>query len=125
MKLNRQDVQKLLEQHIGSDCGAYALVTYDNITESIWFANMGKWEGDKNWYLESSNQLYVYNVKSNKDIKYYKGYGCIICDNKAYEIVSYQTAPFLPDEIDSIEFITEEECVDWLIKEDCKKEKLC
>jgi len=118
MKINsREERQKILEDYIGEKIGAYAVVTYNDHTESIWFANMGKSfsEDGSTWFLEAPNQLYTYNIENNKDKRYYHRQGLVIRGNKAYEINSWQTAPFLPDVIDDLTFITEDECVDYLL----------
>jgi len=121
MKINsKEERQKYLEENIGDDIGSYALVTYDNHIESIWIANMGNSFSDdgKNWYLESPNQLYTSEIDDKQTRSYYNDCGFIIRENKAYEINSWQTAPFLPDVIDDLTLISEKECLNWLIEQD-------
>ena len=115
---NKQELQKFLEERIPrSIIGSYAIVTYNDITESIYIANYGRLRDDctEDYYLESPNQLYTYEIRDEEDLEYWKDAADVVRDNKAYSIESWQTGPFLPDVIDDIKLITPEECVDFLL----------
>ena len=62
---NKQEKQKYLELNI-KDIGSYALVTYNDHTEAIWIANMGKsFTKDNNWFLEAPCEIIKYNFDLN------------------------------------------------------------
>ena len=119
MKINScQERYKYLKHRIkNKSCGSFALVTYNGHTETIWIANMGKGfnKNKSRYYLEAPNQLNTYDI-TDETRKDFEEYNCIIRGNKAYEINSWQTAPFLPKVLDDLKLISEDECLDWLLK---------
>ena len=145
MKINNREE---LEQFFENNCkrkSSYALVTYEGKTTTIYIncyknlsANIktGKLE---DYYLEAPNCLSSYRFKGDADafvseyvneiydiekverdeaIKYIKS---MIRGNILYEIDSPQTGPFLPEKIDDIKLITEQECLDWIIENEIKE----
>ena len=119
MKINNeQEKQKFLELNI-KGIGSYALVIYDNQTEAIWIANMGKsfTKEDSIWFLEAPCDIIEYNFDLNdkEDLEHVKEYGYIIKNGIVYEIDSPQTGPFLPDMLDDLTLISEEYCLDWML----------
>lgn len=119
-----QELQEYLNEVI-QDVGAYALVNHNGITESVWFANMGTTFNQSDskliWFLEAPNQLYTYPCEDEKSKKFNIELGNIIRDDKAYEIISWQCAPFLNYPIDDLKLISEEECLDYLLKKEGKR----
>jgi len=120
MKINNEkEKQKFLELNI-KGVGSYALVTYNNQTEVIWIANIGKsFTKDNNiWFLEAPCEIIKYNFDLNdkEDLKHVKEYGYIIKNGTVYEIDSSQTAPFLPDVLDDLTLISKEYCLDWMLR---------
>ena len=122
--------KKFLEDNI-KGMGSYALVTYDNHTESIWITRFANWDEDGDWFLEAPNDLHRYEFKDNSEsiirdfvkeqyeeeyteegVKYIKS---MIRDGWLYEIDSPQVAPFLPEKLDDLTLISEEECLEWLL----------
>lgn len=81
---------------------------------------MGKSFGknNKNWYLEAPNQLYSYQVFTDEDRNTFESDGYTIIGDMAYTIESWQVAPFLPDTIEDIVFISERECIEWMLNHD-------
>jgi len=120
MKINNEnEKQKLLELNI-KGIGSYALVTYNDHTEAIWIANMGKsfTKENKIWFLEAPCEIieYNFNLNDKEDLEHVKEYVYIIKDGIVYEIDSPQTAPFLPDVLDDLTLISEEYCLDWMLE---------
>ena len=113
----------LLENNI--DVGEYALVSYNEKTEPIYFAKYNFGDGD--WFLESPCELFkIMEVKSDIEsfcIEYVKEYmeldegiteedyinkyvKPMIMNGYLYEINNFQCPPYLPKEVDDIKLIT-------------------
>ena len=99
--------------------GAYFKVKYDNVEEFIYIHKFGNWDEDGDWFLEYPNQLMEYDFTGlhseptyydEEDDEWYDNpfAHMHIEGNKAYEIVSFQTSPFLPESFE-IEFVTDSE----------------
>lgn len=103
---NEQEKEQFFNEHIKKD-GAYFNVKYPNGgTEFIWVKKFENWKEDgSNWFLEYLNQLMKHNV-TEEGLKPYYFEQCYIEGNFAYEINSWQTSPFLPEEFE-IEFVTD------------------
>ena len=116
------------------DIGSYALVTYNNKTEATWFTKYNFGDGDR--FLESPCELYK-QTKVGEDIdefceQYIEMFIYLeedvskedyinqfikpmIIDGWLYEIENFQTAPYLPKEVDDIKLISERECLEWML----------
>lgn len=134
MKINsKEERKKFLEENV-QGMGSYALVTFNNHTESIWITKYADWDEDGNWFLEAPNDLHRYEFKDDSEsnirnyvkeqyeeehidegIKYTKS---MIRDGWLYEINSPQTGPFLPDVLDDLTLISEVECLEWILNEE-------
>lgn len=122
------NIQNFLKQN--TNTGTYALVTYNGKTEAIWFARLNN--GKDLWYLESDCSLYrICDVNKNIDdfckkymednIDLEEGENIedyinlfvkpMIVENVFYEIINFQTPPFLPKEVDDIKLVSERECL--------------
>lgn len=115
---NEHEKEKYFNEHIKED-GAHFKVKYlSGEEEFIWVKRFEEWKQDgSNWYLESSNQLMKHDITgvnlepyhcAEDDEIYIPFDHCYVREEIAYEIVSWQTSPFLPDEFE-IEFITSDE----------------
>lgn len=117
------------------DFGTYALVTYDNNTEPIWFTKYSFSEGD--WFLESPCELYKIAEITKPVNKFAREYVAeileedenvedyinkyikpMIVDGVLYEIENFQCSPYLPKCVDEIKLISERECLKFMLK--CK-----
>lgn len=132
MKINNKaERQKFLELNI-IDSGSYALVTYDNHTETIWISKYTVGESGY-WFLEAPCELCRYEFKDDSDkaiieyvkelyekdaieegIKYTKS---MLRDGYLYDIDAPQTAPFLPDKLDDLTLISEQYCLEWMLNQ--------
>jgi hypothetical protein len=128
---SEQEKERYFNEQIKED-GAYFNVKYQSgEKEFIWVKKFENWTSDgSNWYLESPNQLMKYDIKGISLEPYYdeeekETYTpfehCYIEENTAYEINSWQTSPFLPEEFE-IEFVTddESEAIKYMIKSEKK-----
>jgi hypothetical protein len=115
---NKKEKEKYFDEQI-KECGAYFNVKYPSgEKEFIWVKKFENWMNDgSNWYLESPNQLMKYDIKDISLESYYDEEEketlipfehCYIDGDTAYEIISWQTSPFLPEEFE-IEFFTDDE----------------
>jgi len=131
MKINSKEERfNYLKENI-TDIGSYALVTYNNETYPIWITAFWNWDKDGDWFLEAPCEGRRYEFKDTSDkairefvkeqyeeeyieegIKYVKS---MIRDGYLYEIDSPQVAPFLPDKLDDLILISEEECLEWML----------
>lgn len=125
----------LLNNITGS--GGYALVSYNGITETIWFTKYKSGIDNKPWFLESSCELHkickvekpidefceefvkecieLEDGESEED--YIENYmKPMIVDGWFYVVNNFQDSPYLPKEVDNIEIISERDCLDWLLK---------
>lgn len=120
---NEAERKSFLELNI-KGMGSYALVTYANHTEAIWITRYEKWDVDGDWFLEAPCELhkykYNYDLTKQEDLDFIKEYGMIIKDNNVYEIDSPQVAPFLPGKLDDLTLISEELCLNWILKQNSK-----
>lgn len=120
--------------------GTYALVSYNGIVEATWFTKYWSDVDNQPWFLESPCELYKFcNVDKPID-EFCKNYieECIeleegesaedyiknfvepmIVDGCFYEINNFQTAPYLPGEVDDIKMISGRECLEWMLS-NCK-----
>lgn len=133
MKINsKQERYRYLESVIGNEMGAYFLVTYENHTEPIWITKYSNWDADGDWFLEAPCICRRYEFKDTSEkairkyaeelyesnyieegIKYTKS---MIKDGWLYDIDCPQVSPFLPDVLDNLTVISEQECLDYMIK---------
>lgn len=135
------NLKEFLLNNVGAeDVGCYALVSYNGKKEAIWFSNFCNLNKDGEvFFLESPCELdKICEVGLNIDEfckEYMKGIDLMegategesekdyienfvkpmIVDGFLYEIENFQVAPYLPDEVESIEIITERECLEWLL----------
>jgi len=136
MKINNKEERyKFLKDNI-KGMGSYALVTYDNHTESIWITRYENWDKNGDWFLEAPNVLHRYEFKDDSEEairefvkkqyeEEYIEYGIdytksMIRDGWLYEIDSPQVAPFLPERLDDLTLVSEQECLDYLIHKSIK-----
>lgn len=124
---NNEEKIKYFDDVIKGD-GAYFNVKYEGEkVEFIWVSKFENWMNDDiNWYLEYPNQLMRYENLTEDSLKpfYDKEENewitpfdwCYIDGGTAYEIISFQCTPFLP-EVFEIEFVTdiEDEAVKYMI----------
>lgn len=111
--------------------GAYFNVKYpDGENEFIWVKKFENWNEDgSHWYLESPNQLMKYPNITSQDLEPYYDeeddetyespfVHCYLKDETAYEIESWQTSPYLPEQFE-IEFVTdiENEAVEYMLNQ--------
>ena len=116
--------------------GVYALVSYNDTVEATWFTKHWSDIDNQPWFLESPCELYkICNVNKPID-EFCKNYmeECIqleedesvedyiknfvkpmIVDGCFYEINNFQTAPYLPKEVDNIKIISQRECLEWIL----------
>lgn len=127
MRINsRVEKQKFLTENI-KDIGSYALITYeDGFIEPIWITKYANWSEEGDWFLESPCELhkYGYDINNPKDLKFIKKNNYLIRDGNVYEIDSPQTPPFLPEILEDLTLISEEECLDWILTK-IKNRKEC
>ncbi len=118
MKINNKQEKELFFQQNIKEIGSYALVTYDNKTEVIWISKFDNFNYGGDWFLESPCNLheYQYDLNNINDLNVVKEQGYLIKNDKVYEIDSPQTGPFLPDILDDIVLISEDECLEWILK---------
>lgn len=120
------NVHDFLKENI-NECGSFAFVTIDNDKIPLWFSRLNN--GKDIWFLESECCVFricdVKNIKEfcNEYIKDLLEEGedeqayinkfilPMIVDNVFYEIVNFETAPFLPQEVENIELTTEHDCL--------------
>lgn len=81
------NVRDFLKRNINRD--TYALVTYNGRTEAVLF--LGFYYKNKLYFLETPCKLH-------RD-----------------QIYNFFNPPFLPEEVDDIKIISEQECLEWLI----------
>lgn len=97
---------------------SYAVVKYDNKVEYIYIHCFREFSEDgSDYYLEYPCQLYQYgemNLDNKEDLEFAEEYGYTIIDGIAYEIVNWQSGPWLPKKF-SIDLVTEEEMIKILI----------
>ena len=97
---------------------SYAIVKYENKVEYVYIHCFKKWlEDGSDWYLEYPCRLWEYtgfDAQNKEHVEFAKVSEYTIIDNVAYEIITYQTGPWLPKEF-SIELVTEEEMIRILI----------
>lgn len=136
MKINnKEELYKFLKLNI-SDIGSYALVSYDNKTEAIWITKYENYDKDGDWFLESPCELHEHERSqsdmSDEQIKnlcmvlYGKNYSssdlnditCMMKGTNCYSIDNFQVAPYLPYELDDLTLISEDYCINWLIKQE-------
>ena len=117
-----------------TEFGTYALVTYNDKTEPIWFTKHNFGDGD--WFLESPCQLYeVMEVvepvdkfateyvadllEEGVDVEDYinKYVKPMIVNGILYSIENFQCSPYLPKEVDNIELISERQCLEYMLKQ--------
>lgn len=117
--------------------GEYALVSYNGVTEAMWFTKYKSGLDNKPWFLESPCELHkvckvekpiltfckefvsecIELEKGEIEEDYIENYvKPMIVDGWFYVIDDFQTAPYLPKEVENIEIITERKCLEWLIK---------
>lgn len=87
------NVQEFLKT-LNIDVGIYALVTYNERKEAIYFSK--HFNESEQWFLESPCELFQYGDE--------------------YEIENFQCSPYLPEEVEAIETISQEACLDYLVK---------
>lgn len=130
------DLKEFLLKNIEGQ-GEYALVSYNGVIEATWFTKYKDGIDNKPWFLESPCELHKICKVEKPIVTFCKEYleECIeiedgeseedyienfikpmIVDGWFYEINNYQTAPYLPKEVETIEIITERKCLEWLIK---------
>ncbi len=118
----------------------YALVSVGDATEVVYFTRY-ELDGEV-FYLESPCYLEeIHQFEENNDIEkecitlvedmldddvdrhqfFAEHMKPCIVDNTLFEILTPQTAPYLPKEVDNILFLSEEECVLYLLR--CQKNK--
>ena len=116
--ISKQARQEYLVNNI-KGVGSYALVTYNNHTEAIWFVNMGtSFSQDGSiWFLEAPCCLlkHEWDTDNPFDLMYIKEQGYLIKNDNVYEIESPQVAPFLPDKLNDLTLISEDYCLEWLL----------
>ena len=118
-----------------SSMGTYAIVQYDGGAFPIWITRFSQWINGEDWYLESpcelrkvcqvSGDLYEFGKQHVSDFgilldcdenEYIRDFVIpLVVDGVFYEIENYQCSPFIPEEVDSLEFITERECLLWML----------
>lgn len=132
------NVKEFLDKNYNEE--KYYLVTYNGITEATYFTKYNL-DGEGYWYLESPCELMVeceinkedkekfyedwcwsfYEPNNNDEAKYIKSYlKRMTIENTIYSIENFQTAPYLPKEVDSIEEITDRECLIYLLEHNKK-----
>ena len=130
MKLNsRKELYEYLESvdwESKRDCSwssVYFLISYDEHTEAIHFMHY-----EDSWF-ESSCVLRGFPLPDNKLREYveeryieklwneaHKYESVFQKDNYHFEIDNPQCFPFLPEEVEVVKVMSEEECLEWLIK---------
>lgn len=103
----------------------YFLISFNNYTEMIYFANYnGTWFESPcslRGFPLQDNELkkYVEEIYSKKYWNEAYQYEQIFQKNNIhYEIDSPQCFPFLPENIEIIQIMSEKDCLNWLIKEE-------
>ena len=135
------NIQEFLNDN-SKERGTYSLVTYENKTYPIWFSSFSSENGF--WFLESPCSLYIVDNHINEDCiyEYAKVYVedllsddadvdeyinnfvlPMIIDGVLYEIENFQCAPYLPTKVDHIKLISERECLEYLLKTQCKTQE--
>lgn len=135
--MNKTELYKFLSDNI-TGCGAYFLITYNGKTEATYISRYINWcEDGSDWFLESPCQLIKFEFEDNSDesireyvkemyyedaqdemFEYTKS---MIFDGYLHEVYNGQCSPYLPEIIDSIELITEMECLQYLLSENESK----
>jgi hypothetical protein len=130
MKINsKQELYKYLDsldwnaKRDTSLSSVYFLVTYDNHTEPIYFMSF------EDVYFPSPCELHRFPFKENeiedyvKEMYYEDSFNNALEFEKTmqrgnwhYDIDCPQCSPFLPEQLDNIEMISENECLDWLLE---------
>lgn len=117
MKFEKQSEWEkyLLEKFINCISGGYAVVNYDGKPELLYFSRHTH-KGEP-WLLEAPNYLQIIDIE-DENYKVFEEYGYIIRGDKAYEIITPQTSPFLPETLEILEIIGENEskALDYLLK---------
>lgn len=138
MKINnKEELYQFLKLNI-SEIGSYALVTYNNETEAIWITRYENFNDGDDWFLESPCELHKHEPCQNelKDMSdeqiknlctlfYEERYSSSNLNNVTgmvkgtrYSIDNPQVAPYLPYELDDLTLISEDYCINWLIKQE-------
>lgn len=130
--MNKEELYEFLCENT-PDCGAYFLIEFDGKEHPTYISRYIKFREDgSDWFLESPCQLNRFPFKDSSDENimkyvtelYYEDYAeemfqytkSMIIDGWMYEIYNGQVAPYLPEHIDSIKYITEMECLNYLLK---------
>lgn len=134
---NKEELYQFLKLNI-PEIGSYALVTYDNKTEAIWVTRYDNFNDGDDWFLESPCELHTYETSQNelKDMSdeqiknlcillYGERYSSSNLNDitgavkgTRYSIDNFQVAPYLPHELDDLTLISEDYCINWLIKQE-------
>lgn len=112
--------------------GSYALVTYNNKIEPTWFAKHNFGEGDS--FLESpctlckvmdvDGSIHMFAreyaaklIEEGPDVEDYANnyVKTMVVDGVLYEIENFQCDPYLPEYVDDIKLISEEECLNYML----------
>lgn len=135
MKINnKEELYQFLKLNI-SEIGSYALVSYDNKTEAIWITRYENFNDGDDWFLESPCELHKHETRQNElsdeQIKnlcivlYGEDYSSsdlnditVMANGNSYSIDNPQVAPYLPYELDDLTLISEDYCINWLIKQE-------
>jgi hypothetical protein len=115
---NEQEKERYFNDEINTG-GAYFNIKYPSgEKEFIWVRKFNNFTSDgSTWYLEFPNQLMKHDITGISLVPYYDEEDnetyipfdhCYINETIAYEINSWQTSPFLPEEFE-IEFVTDDE----------------
>lgn len=124
----------LLNKNVDS---AYALVTYNGITEATLFT---RYNDPRTWFLESPCELYRIAEFTNSIDEFAREYAFdileegvlekeseiddyinrhikpMIVGNTLYEIENFQCSPYLPKHVDDIKLINSRECLQFLLE---------
>ena len=121
-----------------SDIGGYAIVSYNNKTEPIYFAKQWSDVDNQYWFLESPCELYrickversidefckeyveeLVQLNEDTNIEEYieEFIKPMVKDNWFYEIENFQVEPYLPKVVDDIKIIPERECLEWILSQ--------
>lgn len=96
----------LLEKFSNCTSGGYAVVNYDGNNELVYFSRYT--HENEPWLLEAPNYLQTIDIQ-NENPKDFEDHGYIVRNNKAYEIITPQVSPFLPEKLEILEVIGENE----------------
>ena len=109
MKINSfKERYNYLESVMKEIDSAYFLVTFDSHTEPIYINKFKNWDKNGDWFLESPCQLMKFQLFDEEDN--------VVNGKYHYEIESFQSVPFLPDKLDEMVMISEDECKEYMIK---------